>query len=287
VDVIDTAVGKIIGTYNLAERTRGKNLIPEIQGTIDQCLTDEALFDASSGVFFTAVPETQELKPDGSRNFHLLGFSVPGLELVKVLPGGSGLNAEPHVVWNGKGTPQVVRDSDWTPVSQMELSDFAPDRKAIPNQILERSGQTVLFHLFTADANEVVLAVAEESSKTVTRLLNVPPTSPLNAHIAPGGGYVYLEETKNTEEESTKTGKSDLFDSRTGHLLQRFADPHIRAMALLAIAPLGKAVYHTGSVYWFLDLGSKWYHSFGTRQVTRPITNDYPGLFFADQAPTP
>ncbi len=56
-------------------------------------------------------------------------------------------------------------------------------------------------------------------------------------------------------------------------------------MDWLAIAPNRKAVYLAGSSYWVLELGSAQRRTFGWDQVTHPSPTDFPGLFFADEAP--
>ena len=279
VDKLDTVADQKMAAYDLAKRTGKEQLIPAVTGTLDGCLAYQAVYDDKASVFYTIVPVEAQPKPDGTKDYRVLGFSVPELTLAKSMNGGENASDPPHLE-AGKGQPvKVVTASEWRPQTELDLSTFAPDKKNIPNQILETSGEKVLLRIFTANRNELALAVADRKSKTLVRLQDTPSTFAPNVHLAPGGDDVLVEEALQSGSQVTKTGKLLLYSASTGKPIKELSGQHIQELYFLAISPTGKAIYHSSDKYSFIDLGK----TFVPDVVTRPIPTGYPGLFFADK----
>jgi hypothetical protein len=279
VDKLDTIAERKIGTFDLAQRTGRTHPIPSGTGTLDGCLANQAVYDVKTSLFYTVVPVEAAAKPDGSKDYRALAFSIPNLKLVENIPAGTNLDDPPRLEIGSGNRVKVVDASAWTPQTSLDLSGFAPDRKQIPNQVLEQSGGYVLVLLFTADANEPVAAVASVRTKMVVRLQDIPSAVPANMHLVPGGTDVLIEETTANGAQPEKTGRLSLYDALTGRRIRDLSDPHIKELSFLAVSPSGKAIYHKNENYRFISLGT----AFGTDEVRRPIPVDYPGLVFANK----
>jgi hypothetical protein len=275
VDKLDTLVDRKVETYDLAKRTGKESLIPIVQGGLDSCLASQAVYDSSASVFSTAVPVSNEAKADGTKDYRVLTFSVPRMELVKQERGGESLDAPPHLELQS-GTLKILKPSDWMPQTDLDLSAYSPDKAQTPNQILESSGDRVLLRLFTADDKQLVLAVADRKTQRLARLRGVPTTVAPSVHIAPGGSYVLIEET-GTGEQPGKTGKLVLFNAVTGRAQKELSDSHIKDLYFLAVSPTGRVVYHSSDNYWLVRLKLR----FAPVPVSRPISKGYPAFFFA------
>ena len=277
VDKLDTVAGRKVETYDLAKRTGMDSLIPVVQGALDSCLASQAVYDRTASMFSTAVPITNEPKSDGTKDYRVLSFSVPGMELVKQQSGGESLDAPPHLELQS-GTLKILKPSDWMPQTDLDLSSYGADKIRTPNQILESSGDRTLLRLFTADDKQLVLAVADRKTQKLVRLQGVPTTVAPDVHIAPGGGSVLVEET-GTGEKPEKTGRLVVLDAVTGKSQKELNDSHIKDLYFLAVSPTGRVVYHASDNYWFLDLRMK----FAPEPVSRPISRGSPAFFFADK----
>ena len=117
---------------------------------------------------------------------------------MKQQDGGENLDTPPHLEFQ-LGTLKILRPGDWTPKTDLDLSDYGPDMTRTPNQILEGSEDQVLLRLFTGDDKQLVLAVADRKTHKLVRLQGIPTTVAPNVHLAPGGGYVLIEETAASE----------------------------------------------------------------------------------------
>jgi hypothetical protein len=277
VDKLDTRSNPKAESYELARRPGAESLIPEDDGTLDGCLANQAAFDPDSSIFYTIVPTSIQTRDDGTMDYRVLGFSVPALRLVKTLPGGESLDLPPHLVLDSG--IRALKDEEWSPQTDLDLSKTTPNGQPIPNQILESSGDAFLLRIFGRSVDELILAVAHRGSKDLVRLQGVPSTVAPNVHLAPGGDEVMVEVTAGGDSISAKTGTLALFDARTGQKEKELSDPHVKSLYYLAISPSGKAIYHSNHTYWFVDLGE----TFDGPPVTRPLPGDNPGLFFADQ----
>src|SRR5271170_3101079 len=156
IDKLDTTVGRKVDAYDLAKRTGKEQLIPVVHGPLAGCLSYQALFDVQASVFYTAVPLADQPKPDGTKDYRVLAFSVPGLQLVKRMSGGESLDAPPHLRLD-TGVAKIFKASEWSPQSDLDLSAYAPGKTQVPNQVLESSGEKVLLRIFTATGCELVL----------------------------------------------------------------------------------------------------------------------------------
>ncbi len=279
VDKLDTLAERKIETFDLALRTGNRRIIPQMQEGLDGCLAYQAVYDPRASLFYTIVPLQARVTPDGTKDYRVLAFSVPDMKLARKLPGGNSLADPPHLQMGTRKQVMVVNAARWSPRTDLDLRSFAPDRAAIPNQILETSGAFALLRLFVADPNELVLAVADSRSRTVVRLRELPSTIAPGAHLSPGGGAVLAEETAPNGSSAAKTGRLVLFDATTGSRIADFMDSQIKDLAFLAISPTGRAIYHSGDAYRFVNLGT----SFLDVPVTRPSSAGYPGFFFADR----
>jgi len=275
VDKLDTLAGQKVRTYDLAKQTGKEVLIPVVHGALDSCLASQAVYDSKTSVFSTAVPATNDPKADGTKDYRVLSFSVPGIELVKHVAGGENMKGPPHLELQS-GILKIQKPWEWTPQTDLDLGAYGPEKKQTANQILESSGDRVLLRLFAGDDKQLVLAVADRKTQKLVQLEGVPSAVAPSVHLAPGGGYVLVEET-GSGEKPEKTGKLALFDGTTGKQLKEFRDAHIKDLYFLAVAPTGRAIYHASDRYWFVDLKIK----FGQSPVMRPIEKGYPPLFFA------
>jgi hypothetical protein len=277
VDKLDTITGRKMETYDLAKRTGKESLVPIVQGALDSCLASQAVFDRTASMFSTVVPISNEPKADGTKDYRVLSFSVPRMELVKQEHGGESLDAPPHLELQS-GTLKILKSSEWMPQTSLDLSAYGPDKTQTPNQILESSGDRALLRLFTADDKQLVLAVADRKTQKLVRLQGVPTTVAPSVHIVPGGGHVLIEET-GTGDKPEKTGRLVLFDAVTGKEQKAVNDSHIKDLYFLAVSPTGRVVYHSNDNYWFVHLKMK----FAPALVSRPISKGYPAFFFANK----
>lgn len=280
VDKLDSIEARKTQSVDLAKAEGNEHLIPAVQGVLDGCLSYQALYDGKASAFYTIAPVQAEPKADGTKDYRILEFSVPALRLVKSFPAGSNQQEPPHLRLIGADRePRAVPAAEWSPRTDVDLSDYGPEHSKSPNQILEASGGSALLRMFTANPSELALAVADARKKTLTRLRSLPSTVAPDAHLAPGGQYVLVEETTEGEK-PVKTGKLTLFDATTGTVLQELSNPAVKHQYYLTIAPAGKAIYHSGEEYSFIALSK----TVEPAQVTRPAaTSADPGVFIADR----
>src|SRR4029077_6928013 len=219
-----TITGRKMETYDLAKRTGKESVIPVVQGALDSCLASQAVYNGTASTFSTVVPISNEPKADGTKDYRVLSFSVPRMDLVKQEHGGENLDAPPHLELQS-GTLKILKPSDWTPQTSLDLSAYSPNKTQTPNQILESSGDRVLLRLFTADDKQLVLAIADRKSQKLVGLQGVPTTVAPSVHIVPGGCHMLIEET-GTGDKPGKTGRLVLFDAVTGKEQKEFNDSH-------------------------------------------------------------
>jgi hypothetical protein len=278
VDKLDTIAGRKMASYDLAQDSEAKQLIPSAAGGFDGCLAYPAQLDAAASAFYFVTPVQALAKPDGTRDYRVLGFSIPAIQLVKNMPAGSSLTDPPHLEISPGGLPRTLPNSEWRPPTDIDLSTFAPNRAKLGNQIIESSGDRALLRIFTADPKDLMLAIANTKSKTIATLQSLPPTTALNAHLSPGGDAVLIEVTDRAGQPK-KTGRLVLFDANTGGQIQEISDPIARDQYFLAISPSGKAIYHSGETYSFVALN----RAFATGPVIHALDSSYPAIFFANR----
>ena len=275
VDKLDTVAERKVKTFNLAAQTGKEALIPVVPGALDSCLASQALYDSRNSVFSTAVPVTNDPKADGTKDYRVLTFAVPSMNLVKQVPAGENLNAPPHLEFQ-TGELKIMKPADWMPQTEIDLAGFAPQKKQIPNQILEASGDRVLLRLFTADGPPLVLAVADRSTLSLVRLQDVPVTVAGRVHLAPGGGTALAEETDTADR---PTGKLVIFNTTSGKRQKELTVSAIADLYFLGISPTGRVVYHKDDSYRFVNLKM----TYGSSPVERRFGKEIPPLFFANE----
>jgi hypothetical protein len=275
VDKLDTVAARKLKSFNLAAQTGKEALIPVLPGPLDSCLASQALYDSRNSVFSTAVPVTNDPKADGTKDYRVLTFSVPSMNLVKQVSAGENLDAPPHLEFQA-GALKIVKPADWTPQTDIDLAGFAAQKKQIPNQILETSGDRALLRLLTADGPPLVLAVADRNTLSLVRLQDVPVTVAGRVHLAPGGGAALVEETDTA---NRPTGKLVIFNTTSGKRQKELTVSAIANLYFLAISPTGRVVYHKDDSYRFVNLKM----TFGSSPVERPIGKEIPPLFFANE----
>ncbi len=262
VETVDTVTART-RTVDLAPKLRVAPVRGVAKATFDGCLLNQAVYVAAARRFYSVVPDAATTRDDGTTDYRVLGFAVPGLRpsgVVKRFPN----QTEPPRIAVVAGRVVAAPDA----ATALDLSGFDRDR-ATRNQRIEASGSRVLLRLFDGDA--LVLAVADVRAKTVVRLRGVVATTALNAHLAPGGEQVYVEAV---DAKAVKTGTAATYDARTGTRLLTLTDPRIASMAFVAVAPMGKAVYATDAKVALIGLG--------TRFTADPVTSATPSTnFFA------
>jgi hypothetical protein len=275
-DKLDTVEDRKAASYDLAKLS-GDPPIPAATDGLDGCLAYQAEYDPGKSGFYTTVPLQASMKSNGTKDYRTLGFPIPNLILVYNAPAGSNWDVPPHLAV-AAGAVKIFPGADWHPRTDLDLSTFAPDKQPLGNQIIETSGNRVLLRIFTADPAQLSLAIADTYSETVVRLQSAPATTVSNAHLTPGGSAVLIEEVTGTSK-PVKTGNLDIFDAATGRFAKQLTGPMVREQYFLAISSTGRAIYHSGETYSFIDLG----HSYTSDTVTRPSTGSYPAMFFASK----
>jgi hypothetical protein len=276
VDKLDTSTARKEASYDLAASALSA-ILPAGNQAVDGCLAYHSVFDAEEALLYFVSPTQAQANPDGTQNYRVLGFSVPSMKLVKNLPAGANQSEAPHLELAPDRSPRVVPATQWRAATEVDLAAYAPNHEALPNQIIESSGDRILLRTFAASPEELRLAVANTKTKDLIWLKSPPPTTALLAHLAPGGDVVMIEVTE-AGKATEKTGKLALFDANTGTSLQEMEDGRTRSQYFLAISPDGKGVYHAGQNYSFVDLK----RTFSSQAVAHPLDPNRPAAFFAN-----
>jgi len=162
------------------------------------------------------------------------------------------------------------------PGADIEVSDIIP---GVRGRILELSGAKALIEIYHGGDRRTLLAVIDQNQKTLTHISSDIETSPLYAHLAPGGMYVVVEEVS-PDNARKRTGKLVMYDSARGTLVRTIKAPGIASMYFQALTPSGQAVYGFVNRFRFLKLRKE----FGVESVTRVVRYgipDYPTPFFS------
>jgi hypothetical protein len=276
---IDTFIDQKVSSIDLATKTLGHRIIPEVHGVLDGCLSYQAVYDPMKFRFYTIVPLQADSKADGTKDYRVLGFSIPNVSLEIDIAAGTALSEPPHLELDRARHIRVIPASKWAPRTELNLDGFGPETLQIRNQLLETSGDQDLLRIFSGNQDELVIATVNRQKKSVSYIRELPVTTARNIHLSPGGLAVLAEETESTGALLTKTGRLVLYDASSGRVINRYFDPMIRSLAFLAISPNGRAIYHRNDIYHFVDLGKK----FSSLAVSRPFAEGYPGHFFADR----
>jgi len=280
----DTETNRKVGDYDLTQRSGSPPLVPAGPAVLEVCLTNHPVFDCTNSILYTAVPVDLRAPSGVPVSYRVLGFSIPEIVLVKRLPPSVALDHAPHLVLRPAAEPQLMSEADWNASAEETLVDFTPDHRALPNRVLETSGERVLLRLFATDGSPV-LAVADRTRKTLVRLGTLPAMAIEHSHLVPGGSYVIVEDTQVARPGSAgsivKTGKVRLYDATTGTFVTEFSDPHVARLVYRGISPRGQVLYQLGSESWLLNLGL----TFPAIPVVPVRADDFPPptLFFADR----
>jgi hypothetical protein len=277
VERFDTVEKKKAGEYNLATRPGAEGLIPISVGVLEVCLAGSTVFDPVRSVFYTVVPTRLQQSASGTLSYRILSFSVPGLVMIGQEPVRNEQNDAPELDLAAGRVRIVPSDEPWA--TYQDLSEFAPDRHAVPNRILESSGGRMLLNLSETGAN--VFAVADRSSKILVRLRNPPVTDQNGIHLSPGGAFVLVEELKAPDSHAPRTGRLVIHDAQSGGLVKELFAPRIIGSFFRGIAPTGVALYENMESHEFVNLGM----SFPADAVLRAPRADLtgPAVFFADR----
>lgn len=281
VDKLDTQEGKRIATFNLAERSALVPLLASAASGLDGCIAERVAHDVAAKQVHVVVPTQTRLSANGSRDFQLLTFALPDWAFVSAQLAGNGLEDAPYLQRSADGALRVQPARDWTAVTEIDLREYKGAAQVSGNQIIESSGGVSLLRLFTGEPNRLLLALADQSARTLTPLTDLPSTTALNVHLAPGGGFVLVEVTEPTGTPARRTGALRLYDG-SGKTVADLADEAVGTMSFLALTPNGLAIYHMGSDYRFVAVAPKG-QRFGSAPVTQPLPDARPALVFAAQ----
>jgi hypothetical protein len=273
----DTLEKQKTGAYDLAKRPGAEGLVPIPVGVLEVCLARDAVFDPVASVFYTVVPTSLQESAAGTLSYRVLSFSVPGITLVTQAPAGSELEYPPRLEL-AAGRVRVI-PPDEPLVTDIELSGFTPERRAMPNRIVESSGGRVLLSLSEKDA--LVFAVADRLTRTLVRMQNIPRTDHNSIHLSPGGTAVLVEEVSEPGRPAPKTGRLVIHDAGTGRFLKAFNEPRIVGLFYHGMSPTGVALYQDSERNELVDLGM----TFPAEAVVISPLAEFAGnpAFFADR----
>lgn len=279
VDKLDTHARKKVDTFHLSERSGSPPAVPSApDGKMDGCLAQRVLVDSAARQVRLVAPKEARLDSAGLQEFQLLTLSLPDWKLMDVRPAGK-LPEAPQLQQDAAGDMRVLRDSEWTPVMQMDLGGYKGYDGATGNLIVASSGSVSLLSLLSAKSDRLALGLADQRTRAFTQLADLPPTTLRHVHLAPGGGFVLIEATEGTDTSAKRSGALRLYDA-SSKLVAEVADERVRGMTFVALTPNGMAAYRSGSEYYFVSFG----HTFGNAAVTTPIPDPAsPGLVFTAQ----
>ena len=284
VDKLDTVDGKKLATIALAERSP---LVPKVQSAqsgLDGCIAESVLPDATGKQVSVIVPTTTRVNSEGKRDFQWLTFALPEWTFVSAKPAGTALEQPPFLQRDASGALVVKRAEERSLPTELDLREYKNATTVLANTIIESSGDVSLLRVFTAVKSRLVLGLANQRTRALTLLVDVPTTTVTNVHLAPGGDYVLVEVTEPTDGKSApirRTGALRLYDSQ-GKSVADVMDEGSRNAAFLALTPNGSAVYRSGGDYRFVTLAPKGMR-FGNSSVTQPSQDAKLGLVFSGQ----
>ena len=244
----DSVSGKKLASYELASRTGELKLVPsEGPGAMDGCLAYQAIYVPAAARFYTVVPEQYRDKSGGTKDYRVLAFTVPGVHLVQQIGAGKDLGFAPQIESIVNKQPRFASPESPPPQVQLDISGFVPTKSQIGNQILERSGDSILLRLFDAEEGSLSIGVAHLASKMLTRLPEMAGLHIAGVHLTPGGSDVLVQQGK----------VLTIYDANKGVKQKDVSSLEVAGSFFLAISPNGKAIYHSDSGFKFIDLGMR------------------------------
>jgi len=264
-DKVDTATGAVVRRVNVAALapSTAKAAKP---GTMDGCVAEGMVFAREQATMYVLTATSARADAGGRKSYRLLSFRLPGVTLAGDVAAGEGLKEAPSIMADGLGGAKVVRDAP----AQRATADWSG------YEVLETSANVALVRVPAGDLTRLELAVGrDEGTKTLVPLRDLPETTALNVHLAPGGGEVMVEERLG----SAKTGRIVVYDAATGERVKTVAAEAVKTFGFVGLAPDGAAIYRRGEEYRVVKLG------FAGKNVTveRPAAEAAAMLFFADR----
>jgi hypothetical protein len=247
----DTVEKRRTDQYPLATRPGADGLIPVPVGVLEVCLANGILFDPVASTFYTIVPTHLPRGDALELSYRLLSFSVPSITLTAQASAGNNLEHPPRLEL-AAGQVRVV-SPDQPLVTDIDLSGFAPEHHAVPNRIIESSGERVLLSL--SEKGTLVFAVADRRAKTLVRLQHIPRTDHNSIHLSPGGTVVLVEEISEPGRPAPKTGRLVIFDTGTGGIVKALYEPRIIGLFYHGMSPTGVALYQDSKRDELISLG--------------------------------
>lgn len=281
VDKLDTVEGTKLASIALAERSP---LVPKVQSAqsgLDGCIAESVLKDATGNLVNVIVPTTTRVDSEGKRDFQWLTFALPDWTFVSAKPAGAGLEQPPFLQREGGGAVSVALAESRNTPPELNWRDYKNTAAVLATTILQSSGDTSLLSVFTTDKSRFTVGLANQRTRVLTLLADLPSTTVTNVHLAPGGDYVLAEITEPNSSPINRTGALRLYDA-TGKSVADVRDEAIRNSAFVALTPNGSAVYRSGSEYRFIMIAPKGTR-FGNAAVTQSSLELQPGLVFAAQ----
>ena len=278
---LDTSEGKMLATIALAEQS---SLVPKVhsaQSGLDGCIAESVLRDATGKQVNVIVPTSTRVNSEGKRDFQWLTFALPEWTFVSAKPAGTGLEQPPFLRRDASAVISVKRAEERSLSAELDLREYKNTGSVLANTIIESSGDTSLLRVFTADKARFTLGLANQRTRALTLLAELPSTTVTNVHLAPGGDYVMAEITEPNSSPIRLTGALRLYDA-TGNAVADVKDEGIRNSAFLALTPNGSAVYRSGNEYRFVMVAPKGTR-FGNAAVSQPSPEFRPGLVFAGE----
>ena len=232
VDRLDLTVGKVISQTDLAKAKGAAAYFPEPSAPLDGCVANGAAVDAGGRL---SAPRSRAFRVLGAVGYNVLQFTLPGLALMAARPGGANFAETSRQKANAPARPH------------------GPDGKEVAAQLLEQSGSRSLYRVFEPDGQASRFAVADGKTGAIA-FLDAPSIAGARAHLSPGGAKVLLAPPESGVSSASSSPGLALFDSTTGHQ-EREIPADLANWHFLAIAPSGKAIFHSSHTYKFFDLG--------------------------------
>jgi hypothetical protein len=99
------------------------------------------------------IPEQYQSKADGTKDYKVAAFTIPGLRFVKQTPAGRKAEDTPYPESVAKGRAKVLSQlEDLGLQTKLDVSAIAADGQQRQNRILKSSGSTFLLDLSMANS---------------------------------------------------------------------------------------------------------------------------------------
>ena len=273
-DRIDTWRRRKLSSTELPTTFRARTVSDAVG--FEGCLANNAAYDPSAHIFYTATPDIASVGVEGYRDYRGLGFSVPDARLTRIVDAGRHLAEPPDGSIAVTGEP--VFEAAGTKQSAFgDLGAYGPVSSALSGEVLEASGPRALVEINRGGSTTPMLAVADRSGRALAPLADAPAHAGPRAHLTPGGRRVLIVDSKDLD--APATGRLLVYDGASGRLIRRLTSTAARGLYFLAIAPNGVVIFHRGDLYRFVELGVPG----SADTVERRLDPAGPAYFFADR----